>query len=330
MKQLKKIKRKIGLSVEKNPFLQFFYKYLIKVNYYVFHRNERRRIIINNKHDDVKYYIIRSRGRNDGLISTYYYVLANVVWAISHKLIPIVDFTDDNQYLVDYSINGTKNAWEYYFEQPCGIGMESIKNSDNYIVSGWSFNKKDVVPPITRNQNTVRSKELRNVVNKYGRIKKYILEQVQVYKNESFIHNRTLGVYIRGTDYVALRPKGHYIQPNVEDVIEKIHEFIEKYLIEILYIVTEDNNIYQTIKKEFSAICISHDDDFIRNYSKKDFLAEEIMGDGYTRGLNYLERLLLLRECDYLIASITNGSLFVLNSKEDEYLDCYLFDIGVY
>ena len=51
-----------------------------------------------------------------------------------------------------------------------------------------------------------------------------------------------IGVYVRGTDYVKLRPSGEYVQPNVKQVEEQISKFIEKYQAPI-FLVTEDVNI---------------------------------------------------------------------------------------
>lgn len=52
-----------------------------------------------------------------------------------------------------------------------------------------------------------------------------------------------LGVYIRGTDYVKLKPSGEYIQPSIEQVKYKIREFENKYNVPI-FLVTEDGDIF--------------------------------------------------------------------------------------
>lgn len=38
-----------------------------------------------------------------------------------------------------------------------------------------------------------------------------------------------IGVYVRGTDYIKLRPSGEYVQPNVKQVEQQIEKFIEQY-----------------------------------------------------------------------------------------------------
>lgn len=57
--------------------------------------------------------------------------------------------------------------------------------------------------------------------------------------------DKTLGLYLRGTDYIALKPSGHPIQPTVEQAIDVVNEYIAKYDIEKVFLVTEDAKIYK-------------------------------------------------------------------------------------
>ena len=52
-----------------------------------------------------------------------------------------------------------------------------------------------------------------------------------------------IGVYVRGTDYVKLKPPGEYVQPDVGQMIPVIEKFREKYNKKI-FLVTEDYDIY--------------------------------------------------------------------------------------
>ena len=136
---------------------------------------------------------------------------------------------------------------------------------------------------------------------------------------------------MRGTDYTALKPKGHYRQPSVEQVIDKMKEFLSLYEVSKIFVVTEDYTIFKKIQSSFSEICVfTSDHDFVTEYQGKDYIFKSMNTDPYIRGLNYLVRIILLTKCDYLISSITNGSLFALNMMEGTYKDDYLFDLGEY
>lgn len=141
---------------------------------------------------------------------------------------------------------------------------------------------------------------------------------------------KILGAFLRGTDYVKLRPSGHHIQPTVEELMGKVSEFLEQYPdIKAIYVVTEDAGYYQRLRERFGGLVFSSDDVFV-NAEAEDWLAESLKDDPYERGLRYLHRLLLLERCDYLVTSLAAGSEYVLDMAGDHYQEKYVFDLGRY
>ena len=147
---------------------------------------------------------------------------------------------------------------------------------------------------------------------------------------ELFANQSILGVFIRGTDYVALKPKGHYIQPTVEELHLKIDEFLSKHKVDRIFLVTEDYDIYQKLEQRYGERIFTSDTDFVKEYNTSDYISSSLSTDPYVRGLNYLIRVLLLAKCPYIVSGITNGSLFALTVKSGEYSDDYWFDLGLY
>lgn len=164
-------------------------------------------------------------------------------------------------------------------------------------------------------------------INEFG-VKDYIKELVKDKKKELLKEN-VLGVFVRGTDYVALKPTNHPIQPSIDMLTNKIDEYLSKYDIKQIYLVTEDYNIFNSLNNKYNNMVVGIDD-YIRDYDGKDYLRTYIKDDEYIRGLNYLIKVLLLNECDYLISSKASGSSFAKMMKKDEYKDSYYFDLGVY
>ena len=143
---------------------------------------------------------------------------------------------------------------------------------------------------------------------------------------------KCIGVYIRGTDYVKLKPSGEYVQPSVDQMKCKIREFESKYNAPI-FLVTEDGDIFDELKSEFGEIIkIVSFDTFIRNYKGKDVLSKSdvLEKDKKLRGQKYLAKMILLSRCRYLITSITQGSKFSYILNNGKYLDEYAFDLGLY
>ena len=61
-------------------------------------------------------------------------VLFGCIYAIDHNMIPVVDMqTNKNIYLEDDEV-GTVNAWEKYYEQPCGVSLRKALSSSNYVL----------------------------------------------------------------------------------------------------------------------------------------------------------------------------------------------------
>lgn len=277
---------------------------------------------------DKIYYLIRPASKTEGLCSLFFsYGVREVVWAKEKGYIPYIDFETENcQYYTGEKINGSSNAWNFFFEQPERISREDVLNKKNVLLSGWTARNESLNLTV----ESVTKEPISSACHKLCRVQKRIWNSVYKKRSELMPDGKTLGIYARGTDYTALKPRGHYRQPSTDEIIEKIKEFKKKYPIERILVVTEDHDIYQKIYDEFPKNVFSCDDQWIDKYEKSDFLSVSFTNDGYQRGKNYLIRLLMLSQCDYLIAGITNGSLFTLAEKEEKYMDQFFFDLGKY
>ena len=65
---------------------------------------------------------------------------------------------------------------------------------------------------------------------KYIPIKKEIINESFIIMKKLFKNsNNILGVLIRGTDYIASKPKNHYIPPKIKLLFKDIKEMNKKY-----------------------------------------------------------------------------------------------------
>lgn len=127
------IKRKLSLKLNGNTFL---YKILERVNLILFHSDRKERLIHPGNNDKDKiYYVIRSNGENEGLLSIYLHCVRSALIAKRNGYIPYIDYSDETcQYKVDYKVDGSDNVFEYYFSQPHHI---NINDKANVVLSGW-------------------------------------------------------------------------------------------------------------------------------------------------------------------------------------------------
>ena len=87
-----------------------------------------------------------------------------------------------------------------------------------------------------------------NLYKKYMPIRNEIIKEVEIKAKKFFgASKKVLGVLIRGTDYISLKPKGHSIPPRVEQVISDVKEMDQKYNYDYIYFTSED----EEIKKKF-------------------------------------------------------------------------------
>ena len=313
-----------------------------KIRFYVRHKKAKfihreRKLSFGQENPKKTFYIIdSSRHAKDGIFSLAVRFSTHIEYALSKNYIPIIDMQNhDNQYL-DGMGTGKENAWEYFFEQPCGFNLSQIKNSKNIIIAGlFSSEKRLNFLNYNRDFDSQLFLEFKKIFQKYIKFnettKNYINEEEQMIKNK-----RVLGVLARGTDYVLKKPSGHAIQPNAIELIEKAKETMQTYNLDFVYLATEDENIFENFSKEFG-------EKLLHNNQKRIKLSEQDLTDGkllvdfnfgrerdkYHLGLEYIASIYVLSRCKYFIGGFTSGTISVmLMTLGFEYR--YVYDLGIY
>ncbi|MCR4635499.1 MAG: hypothetical protein K5754_04635 [Butyrivibrio sp.] len=285
-----------------------------------------------------KYYVIYRKAGFVGIGSHIISGLSHCKYADDNNMIPLVDMKYyHNIYLEDKEFC-KKNAWDYYFDTNLisGTSLDDVySNRDYSICSGFPLEECP-----NDSMEFLYDYELKKYWNslfwKYMPINNFILDYVSEFIDSKIEPVRECGetiagVFLRGTDYIALRPQGHPIQPSISEAIEKISELQEKWGFKYILLVTEDKSISSAICSKFGDDIISIDD-FKYDYSGDGYVGyvkSERERDKYLHGKEYLRSILLLGECDYIIAGRASGSvvahILAKNVKEE-----YFFDLGLY
>lgn len=263
-----------------------------------------------------------------GLLSFFATTLGWIRYAIREGMIPVVDMqTWLNQHLEWWEV-GRRNAWEFYFEQPCGYSLTDIRHAKNVIVANGA-----IAPCNVGFWDVVNSaqltEELRGLVSKYIRIKHEALvgffnpEFEEVFRMDG---KRIIGVRARGTDYSTVRPHGSSVQPEIGDFVRKLSEFPCD---SPIYLVSEDKNIIEPMKEM---------------YGNRLILSKQELPDyrggwmptcrtkGCTReqeGAGYLKAIYDLSRCQNFIGGCNNGTFaaYLLSAGFDTF---HSFDLGTY
>lgn len=283
-----------------------------------------------------KFYIINKNEPYSGLACFIMNILGSIDYAERKGYIPIVDMqTMPNIYLLEEEI-GIKNAWEYFFKQPCDYGLNDILDSKCVIRENATFAGTCARLP-SKSVAFLLGKEgdityWRNLTKKYIRLNSKIEDSINEEYNRLFLtSDRVIGAICRGTDYTYLRPIGHAVQPTTEEMIEKIKEMMHTNNCNKIFLATEDKTIFETMKSQLGDALCTNRKSFIEYtgglLGKSELNHRE--NTPYQEGMCYMTTLGLLSKCHCLCAGVS-GATTVSLLFNDQYEDVYLFDLGQY
>lgn len=148
---------------------------------------------------------------------------------------------------------------------------------------------------------------------------------------------KILGVCCRGTDFLTLKPKGHPIQPTVEQVIEKVRQFLEKSGYRNIYVTSEEYRIIKIFEEAFPGRILTnekkyydelfYENDSITHISQIAFDRED---DRYIRGIEYFSSVYILSRCNAIIGGNCGATRSALYMNDLKYEEKYIFDLGLY
>ena len=323
------LKEKIKVKIENNRPLYRIIRYI----YTVIRHPERlpQKMSRGELNPDKTVFIIRPNSEDcvQGFLSLFIQSLRWIDYANRKGYFPFIDYKN---YKTQYSDGN--NVWDYYFTQPNGMSYEEAYASKRIRLSGpmvfedvdYKLFEKEVFYDLELCKkcnriiwdNLQMSKELKDAVEK---------EMADIdLKN-------CIGVYIRGTDYVKLKPSGEFVQPQIDEVIYQIDTMKSRNPNNKLFLVTEDKEYYDILKTRYGMDIITIKDDYhVSNYDGQDFLSKSnvLDSDKKRRGMVYLVKIVMLSCCSKIITSITRGSITAFAMNGGIYEEKYVFDLGLY
>ncbi|MBR4652743.1 MAG: hypothetical protein IKO72_05220 [Kiritimatiellae bacterium] len=283
-----------------------------------------------------KRFLVIRRGGNCGLFSYFGTVLGGIRYAVQNGYVPVVDMqTLPNIYLMPNEI-GRVNAWEYYFDQPAGFTLRDIEHAEHVVVQkdfAWPSIPRTDYDSLTGNNEDHNL--WKPIIARYIRFQPRVIAMCAVARERIFgkSKEKVLGVFLRGTDYVRLRPYLHPVQPTVEQVIEDARNALAEFDCDRLFLVTEDILIARAFRQSFGDdIVFTVNDNYI-DYrggflgdNQPSFIREHEL---YQRGMEYVINVKLLSECRYILSSFANCSCAAALLATEKQVSRY-YDIGLY
>lgn len=280
------------------------------------------------------------------LLTQYYCVVQYIAYAKDHGWIPVVDWEN---YALPHSeeqaVHGTKNAWEYYWDQPSEYDLEEIYESKNVILG--SMNIPSGYLPHLRTPEKEIKKYARDIIirgSRYARqihFNKETQDYINTAKEKLFPKGKKImGVAIRGTAYSKINAGHHATQPTVAEMIELVKIRFRQWNADYIFFTNEEEETIEIMKETFGNKLIYLPRKRYRNYhiysdnspdpTNEDLNPLYVVGQRYQTNLDYITEMALLAQCDCLLSALSNGIKAVLLWGGERFEHCEIIDKGVY
>lgn len=162
----------------------------------------------------------------------------------------------------------------------------------------------------------------------------YVNEELKLIKDK-----KVLGVLMRGTDYSRKKPKGLPIQPSKEEVVEDAKKIIDQEKYKYVYLATDEyeNEKYLREKLKGKAEIIINQrlyyDEFYKETDDLPYISScrhDRENDRFLTSREYLSSIIILANCDYLLAGNCGGSRAAILLNDGKYKGVKRYDLGNY
>ena len=283
------------------------------------------------------YYIIRRMDKDTNLSALYRMTMGHVWYALSKGWLPVVDMQNyPNAYLAPEKL-GKENSWEYYFEQPFGVGVKQAYDGENVILSNGDCVKP--FPDYSMNLSQKKNEELTEwrMLIKMGflTVKPQLKEEILAMREEIFsLEDNILGVLLRGRDYSDKKIKGQPIPPPVEFARNKAREKFDEWACNKILLITEDKAVVELFRDNFGNKCVNFDQIYTAHHDTDEGLSASDntpygKDDYFMWGKRHLAQMILLSSCNSFLAEKCGGttSTMLLATKFEH---THFFNLGEY
>lgn len=282
-------------------------------------------------------YYIEINGGMAGFFALLRKTLDYLCYADELGMLPYINYTDDNLYSEKRRIRGTKNTFEYYFEQPCNVNYPIFPWNTNVIKSN-RYNSDEIEIRYNKKQFSYIIEEsyidkMAYIYHKYITLSDYTEKYIRHFVRIKLNHKKTLGVHIRGTDFNKSF-NNHPVPVTVEEYVEKIQAGITKYGYEQVFVATDDKRCLEKIRGKFKVPLVYYDD-VVRSENDKSvaFSKNDRKNHRYLLGLEVLRDAYTLVACSGFVGCLSQIDIcvqIIKKSKGKSYQYLQIIDNGIF
>lgn len=288
-----------------------------------------------NKKSEEPVYLIDMEESHSGFFAIHNRLLALLYFADQFGMKAVVQYPASYCYAENHPVNGVENPFEYYFEQPCGIGIEDVKQyqlvlrskkENSYLVNRLSEN----VNGYARSEAYLN--EMARITAKYIHLKSALKEQLAEQIEQLLEREPVLAVHVRGTDFKR-NYNGHPVQVGINEYLQETIKIFESGNYRRIFIATDDSEALKVFKKAFGDKLVYYKE-VVRSEGNDTVMHSVIERENhhYQLGVEVLRDMYTLAECDGLIAGLSQVSYAARIQKKSvgkEYRDLSIIDKGI-
>jgi hypothetical protein len=261
---------------------------------------------LGDRNPDKTFYIIWRDYYGSGFFSNYTFVLCHLLIAKKNNFIPVVDFKNfKTLYNENEAINGTENAWNYYYEHLNQYQLEEVYKSKNVLFcdgkfpKNFSYNLTEIDGAFEISKEIKFNKTVERLIDDYIKI------------DTSY-----LGVHYRGKEQNLA--DSHPFGPTYKQIIANTKMLLKKYNLSKIYIVTEDLRVIEIFEKNFPNQVF-----YTNSFRTKGTNAYKLLGirdnHRYNLGLEILRDAQLLSQCAGILYSSSNVNEYARLINNNQY-----------
>lgn len=252
-----------------------------------------------DKNPDKIFYVIWRDFLGSGFFSNFTQVLSHIKAAEHLGMIPVVDYQNfKTLYNEKEEINGSSNAWEYYFKQVSPYSLDEVYQSKKVFFCNGEPPKKAVFANLEAetDNNFYNGDSYKKFVEKHIHLQDAVKTELKKY--DHFFDRRILGIHFRGKEMNVAQL--HHFAPTVEQMFRYTDEILEKYKIERIFFVSEEKDYLDLFIKKYGDKVV-YSDSFrvakVNAYNLKNPRPQH----RYLLGLDALIDAILLSKCNGLL-----------------------------
>jgi hypothetical protein len=298
-------------------------------------RYRERSVVCGDANPDRTFCVIRRTPKGAGFLSNFHHVMVHIEAALERGMVPVVDMQN---YLTYYNesepVGGTSNAWEYFFLQPAGVGLDEVYRSKNVVLSSGDYPPTiDIFTADYLTDKGGRLTEYHRLIKTYMRFNEPTRRFLDEAWNSVRRDGEILAVMSRGTDYNNLKLSDHNIQPDASELLERAKRMMAERNIPYCYLKTEERSVFELFRAEFGDALLATESLYYDGMNAKKKIVRyrpKMERAAYRLAQDYLKNVVVASRCDYLISGINNGSVAAIEFNGGRYKAVDIIDLGRY